>query len=165
MRLRVVCGLGETMATFWPTRVLTSVDLPAFGRPTIATNPDLKGMDYQIVRLRSAARKMDGAGARRGGRSQKIQRRRRRGKAEDTETARIYRGAAESAQRGRRQNYDGEIIWTARISLRVDELAKNNSRARLLRFEFLTSRLIVIDFIPPRFIAASLAAVFSRSTP
>src|ERR1700722_6341809 len=50
MRLRVVCGLGETMATFWPTRVLTSVDLPALGRPTIATKPDLNAMDYAIVR-------------------------------------------------------------------------------------------------------------------
>src|SRR6267142_2289923 len=39
MRLRVVCGLDVTMATFWPTRRLSSVDLPAFGRPTMATNP------------------------------------------------------------------------------------------------------------------------------
>src|SRR5271156_2321435 len=60
MRLRVVCGLGETMATFWPTRVLTSVDLPALGRPTIATKPDLKGMDLRIVRLWGAARKVGG---------------------------------------------------------------------------------------------------------
>src|SRR5271156_4545075 len=58
MRLRVVWGLGETMATFWPTWVLTSVDLPALGRFTIATNPDLKGMDQQIVRLWRAARKL-----------------------------------------------------------------------------------------------------------
>lgn len=43
MRLRVVWGLGETMATFWPTRVLTNVDLPALGRPTMAMNPDWKG--------------------------------------------------------------------------------------------------------------------------
>jgi hypothetical protein len=33
-----------------------------------------------------------------------------------------------------------------------------------LRFEFLTSRLIVIDFMASRFIAATLAAVFPRST-
>src|SRR5258705_2872856 len=39
MRLRVVCGLGVTMASFWPTRRLSSVDLPAFARPTMATNP------------------------------------------------------------------------------------------------------------------------------
>ena len=41
MRLRVVCGLSETMATFWPTIWFTRVDLPTFGRPTTATNPGL----------------------------------------------------------------------------------------------------------------------------
>src|SRR5580658_3731985 len=41
MRLRVVCGFDVTIATFCPTKRLMSVDLPAFGRPTIATNPDL----------------------------------------------------------------------------------------------------------------------------
>src|ERR671919_482132 len=40
MRLRVVCGLGETMATFWPRMRLSSVDLPALGRPTRATIPN-----------------------------------------------------------------------------------------------------------------------------
>src|SRR5580700_10562139 len=49
MRLRVVCGLGETIATLRPTIVFTSVDLPAFERPTMATKPDLKGM-ARIVR-------------------------------------------------------------------------------------------------------------------
>ena len=39
MRLRVVCGLSETMATFWPTRLFTSVDLPTLGRPTTVTSP------------------------------------------------------------------------------------------------------------------------------
>src|SRR5436309_2828528 len=39
MRLRVVCGLSVTIATFCPTTRFTNVDLPAFGRPTIATNP------------------------------------------------------------------------------------------------------------------------------
>src|SRR5580698_9384787 len=29
------------MATFWPTSRFMSVDFPALGRPTIATNPDL----------------------------------------------------------------------------------------------------------------------------
>ncbi len=38
---RVVCGLGETIAIFSPTYALTSVDLPTFGLPTIATKPDL----------------------------------------------------------------------------------------------------------------------------
>src|SRR5688572_9549566 len=39
MRFRVVCGLSETMASFSPTSRLRSVDLPALGRPTRATNP------------------------------------------------------------------------------------------------------------------------------
>src|ERR1017187_3955592 len=43
MRLRVVCGLAETMATFSPVKALSSVLLPAFGRPRMATNPDFKG--------------------------------------------------------------------------------------------------------------------------
>ena len=34
MRLRVVWGLGETMAIFSPARVLVRVDLPTLGRPT-----------------------------------------------------------------------------------------------------------------------------------
>src|SRR5580704_18426691 len=42
MRLRVVCGLVETMATLRPTSEFTNVDFPAFGRPTMAMNPDLK---------------------------------------------------------------------------------------------------------------------------
>ena len=37
---RVVCGLSETIATLWPTIALTRVDLPTFGRPASATNPD-----------------------------------------------------------------------------------------------------------------------------
>src|ERR1700722_10589126 len=69
MRLRVVWGLGETMATFWPTRVLTRVDLPALGRPTIATKPDLKGMEDLIVReskdLAQRTRRLPGAWLRR----------------------------------------------------------------------------------------------------
>src|ERR1700737_5417162 len=39
MRLRVVCGLVETMETFWPRIRFSRVDLPAFGRPTRATTP------------------------------------------------------------------------------------------------------------------------------
>src|SRR5215470_11923205 len=39
MRLRVVCGLEATMATFWPTRRFSSVDFPALGRPTTAAKP------------------------------------------------------------------------------------------------------------------------------
>jgi len=37
---RVVCGLSETIATFWPTIALTSVDLPTLGRPASAMKPD-----------------------------------------------------------------------------------------------------------------------------
>src|SRR6478672_3696915 len=40
---RVVCGLSDTIATFWPTSTFTSVDLPTFGRPTTATIPLRKG--------------------------------------------------------------------------------------------------------------------------
>src|SRR5229473_1383734 len=40
MRFRVVCGFDVTIAIFCPTSRFTSVDFPAFGRPTIATNPD-----------------------------------------------------------------------------------------------------------------------------
>src|SRR5213592_2056976 len=39
MRLRVVCGLGVTMATLAPTSAFSSVDLPTFGRPTMAAYP------------------------------------------------------------------------------------------------------------------------------
>ena len=38
-RVRVVCGLSDTMLTFWPHIALTNVDLPTFGRPTSVTNP------------------------------------------------------------------------------------------------------------------------------
>ena len=41
MRVRVVCGLEETMATFCPRRRLRIEDLPTFGRPTIAMKADL----------------------------------------------------------------------------------------------------------------------------
>jgi hypothetical protein len=40
MRVRVVCGLLETMATFSFSKAFNSVDLPTFGHPMIATVPD-----------------------------------------------------------------------------------------------------------------------------
>ena len=43
MRLRVVWGLSETIATFWPTSRFTRVDLPTFGRPTTVTKPARNG--------------------------------------------------------------------------------------------------------------------------
>src|SRR4051794_17447938 len=39
MRLRVVCGLSDTIASFVPTMRLSSVDLPALGRPMRDTKP------------------------------------------------------------------------------------------------------------------------------
>src|SRR3954463_8239480 len=40
MARRVVCGLSDTIATLWPIIAFTGVDLPTFGRPASATNPD-----------------------------------------------------------------------------------------------------------------------------
>src|SRR3990172_2142281 len=42
-RLRVVCGLGLTMATFSPRIWFSNVDLPTLGRPTIAMVPERNG--------------------------------------------------------------------------------------------------------------------------
>src|SRR6185437_514897 len=42
MRVRVVCGLAVTIATFSPTSALINVDFPALGRPIMETNPDFK---------------------------------------------------------------------------------------------------------------------------
>src|ERR1700743_3644526 len=42
MRWRVVCALRDVILTFWPTSAFISVDLPTFGRPTIATMPQRK---------------------------------------------------------------------------------------------------------------------------
>src|SRR5438094_7350037 len=39
MRLRVVCGFAETIETLCPRMRFSSVDFPAFGRPTMATIP------------------------------------------------------------------------------------------------------------------------------
>src|SRR5438046_10755107 len=39
IRFLVVCGLSDTMASLVPTRRLSSVDFPAFGRPMRETNP------------------------------------------------------------------------------------------------------------------------------
>src|SRR4051812_44252124 len=39
MRWRVVCALREVMLIFCPTSAFSSVDLPTFGRPTMATSP------------------------------------------------------------------------------------------------------------------------------
>src|SRR5713226_9687241 len=39
IRVRVVCGLGLSIASLAPTRAFSNVDLPTFGRPTKATKP------------------------------------------------------------------------------------------------------------------------------
>ena len=39
MRFRVVCGRGDTIESFSPTRRFRSVDFPALGRPMSDTNP------------------------------------------------------------------------------------------------------------------------------
>src|SRR6516164_10024056 len=45
-RVRVVCGLGVTIASLRPTRRLSSVDLPAFGAPISATWPHRVGVAW-----------------------------------------------------------------------------------------------------------------------
>src|SRR5690242_13401362 len=49
MRWRVVCGRGVTMLTFCPTRALSSVDLPTFGRPTSAAKPQRKSAEGSVT--------------------------------------------------------------------------------------------------------------------
>ena len=43
MRCRVVCALADVMLIFCPTSALSKVDLPTFGRPTMATSPQRCG--------------------------------------------------------------------------------------------------------------------------
>ena len=56
MRLRVVCGLAVTMATFSPVRALSKVLLPTLGRPRMATNPDFKAVVSPFLHYRGFAR-------------------------------------------------------------------------------------------------------------
>src|SRR5579884_4424053 len=49
MRLRVVCGLLVTMASFSPTRAFSSVDLPALGRPRMQTYPERRAMRFRCA--------------------------------------------------------------------------------------------------------------------
>src|SRR5271165_1877266 len=52
MRLRVVCGLRVTMASFSPTSAFSSVDFPALGRPMMETNPERNAMSgLDLLRL------------------------------------------------------------------------------------------------------------------
>src|SRR5437899_12972467 len=52
MRLRVVCGLCVTIASFSPTNALSSVDLPALGRPMMETNPE-RNLDMDLTRAKA----------------------------------------------------------------------------------------------------------------
>ena len=49
-RVRVVCALGLTIATFCPTNALTRVDLPALGAPIMATWPQRCVMHFSPER-------------------------------------------------------------------------------------------------------------------
>ena len=51
---RVVCGFEEVMATLVPTRAFVSVDLPVFGLPTIATNPERFTLAQLAVQIHSS---------------------------------------------------------------------------------------------------------------
>src|SRR5579871_4280721 len=54
MFIRVVCGFSVTMAIFSPTSALSSVLLPALGRPIMETNPErcaiIPGPAWFVVR-------------------------------------------------------------------------------------------------------------------
>ena len=53
MRVRVVCGLWVTIASFSPTSAFSSVHLPALGRPTIDTNPDEASLQLLVPNQKS----------------------------------------------------------------------------------------------------------------
>src|SRR5580704_2552765 len=56
MSERVVCTLCETMVTFEPTSALSSVDLPTFGAPISATNPQRVGSERASSAIRRIRR-------------------------------------------------------------------------------------------------------------
>ena len=45
---REVFGCGEVITTLLPTKALTRVDFPVFGRPTMATKPDRNSFSVLI---------------------------------------------------------------------------------------------------------------------
>ena len=53
IRLRVVCGLGETMDIFWPSRQLRRVDLPTLGGPMRAMTPVLINLSSELGMVES----------------------------------------------------------------------------------------------------------------
>jgi hypothetical protein len=48
-RVRVVCGLSETMLIFLPIKAFNKVDLPTFGRPTSETKALRTNEGYRDV--------------------------------------------------------------------------------------------------------------------
>lgn len=54
VRCRVVWGVEVVMETFSPTRRLTSVDFPTFGRPVTLTNPLVMVSSSMVVHLVSS---------------------------------------------------------------------------------------------------------------
>ena len=58
MLCRVVCGFGVTMLIFSSSSVLISVDLPVFGRPATATNPER----YSSVTIRQLCQRQGSCG-------------------------------------------------------------------------------------------------------
>src|SRR5271166_5001037 len=63
MRLRVVCGLRVTMASFSPTSAFNKVDLPALGRPMMDANPERKGIDSHAPGRRLRLQPAEAAGS------------------------------------------------------------------------------------------------------
>ena len=57
MRVRVVCGLFETIEIFCPQMAFNNVDLPTLGRPTKVTNP-LRTSDRVVANDTSALHEM-----------------------------------------------------------------------------------------------------------
>src|SRR5690606_6651989 len=60
-RWRVVCGLREVIASFWPISVFSSVDLPTLGRPTMAIVPQ---RNSSFMTCLAVGRPRSGAGKR-----------------------------------------------------------------------------------------------------
>ncbi len=58
IRWRVVCAFFDVMLSFAPTRRFSSVDLPTFGRPTIATRPQRKSRGRVVAIIAAPSRRL-----------------------------------------------------------------------------------------------------------